>query len=97
MADDQNRGYLAHGRCAPVFQVLSALRQNFTFGSIFIGEEFLAPNGSEQQSAFATALTGRAVTYEPHEVEFKPRVPKAVGLIRTGDTAQYANMILVSA
>jgi D-ribose pyranase len=37
------------------------------------------------------------LTYEPHEEKFKKRVPSAIGLIRTGDTTQYANMILVSA
>jgi D-ribose pyranose/furanose isomerase RbsD len=29
-------------------------------------------------------------------VAFKKRVPAAIGLIRTGDTTPYANMILVS-
>jgi len=29
------------------------------------------------------------VTYEPH-IEFKKRVPLAIGLVRTGDTIQYA-------
>jgi len=29
-------------------------------------------------------------------MEFKNRVPGAIELIRTGDTVQYANMILVS-
>jgi D-ribose pyranose/furanose isomerase RbsD len=29
-------------------------------------------------------------------VEFKKRVPDAIWLIRTGDTIQYANMILIS-
>jgi D-ribose pyranase len=33
---------------------------------------------------------------KPHG-EFKKRVPRAIGLIRSGDTVQYANMILVSA
>ena len=35
------------------------------------------------------------VKFEPH-VEFKKRVPHAIGLIRTGDTVQYANTILIS-
>ena len=39
---------------------------------------------------------GRLNFYEPHN-EFKLRIPQAIGLIRTGDTIQYANMILVSA
>jgi D-ribose pyranose/furanose isomerase RbsD len=29
-------------------------------------------------------------------IEFKKHVPQAIGLIRTGDTTQYDNMILVS-
>jgi len=33
---------------------------------------------------------------EPH-IQFKHRVPLAAGSIRTGDTTQYANMILESA
>ncbi|WP_455241338.1 3-deoxy-7-phosphoheptulonate synthase [Petrachloros mirabilis] len=39
---------------------------------------------------------GIPLAHEPH-VEFKRRVPQAVGLIRTGDTIQYANLILESA
>jgi D-ribose pyranase len=35
------------------------------------------------------------VAFEPHD-ELKTRVPGAIGLIRTGDTTQYANMILIS-
>ena len=34
--------------------------------------------------------------YEPHVV-FKKRVPNAIGLIRTGDSVIYANLILESA
>jgi D-ribose pyranase len=33
--------------------------------------------------------------FEPY-AEMKKRVPQAIGLIRTGDTTQYANMVLVS-
>jgi D-ribose pyranose/furanose isomerase RbsD len=29
-------------------------------------------------------------------VEFKQRVPAAIGLIRTGDTVQYTNTVLIS-
>jgi D-ribose pyranase len=36
------------------------------------------------------------VTYMSH-IELKQRVPSAIGLIRTGDTTPYANMILISA
>jgi D-ribose pyranase len=43
-----------------------------------------------------TALKGAAIKFEPH-VDFKKRVPNAIGLIRTGDTTQYGNIILESA
>jgi D-ribose pyranase len=42
------------------------------------------------------ALVGIELEREPH-MEFKKRVPQAIGLIRTGDTIPYANMILESA
>jgi D-ribose pyranase len=35
------------------------------------------------------------VHFESH-ADFKKRVPQVIGLIRTGDTIQYANMILES-
>jgi D-ribose pyranase len=44
---------------------------------------------------FAKALQGVPTAHEPH-MQFKKRVPGAIGLIRTGDTVQYANMILIS-
>lgn len=80
-----------------VLQVLAAVRAQCGFGKAFMAEEFLANNSEETKAAFAKALQGLQVTHEPHESKFKPRVPHAIGLIRTGDTTQYANMILVSA
>jgi D-ribose pyranase len=44
---------------------------------------------------FAQALSGLEILYEPH-VGFKKRIPDVIGIIRTGDTIQYANMILES-
>jgi len=41
-------------------------------------------------------LRGIKITHEPH-VKFKKRIPHAIGLIRTGDTIPYANLILESA
>jgi len=41
-------------------------------------------------------LKGAEVAFEPH-VKFKLRVPHTIGLIRTGDTTQYSNLILESA
>lgn len=79
-----------------VLQVLAAVRRNFVIGEAFMAGEFLANNSEATISAFAKALEGVRIAHEPHS-EFKKRVPAAVGLIRTGDTTQYANMILVSA
>lgn len=80
-----------------VLQVLEAVRANFVVGEVRMASQFLDHNTAETKAAFARALEGVAVSYEDHEAAFKPRVPRAIGLIRTGDTTQYANMILTSA
>lgn len=78
-----------------VLQVVAAVRQNFVIAEAFMAEEFLRANSRGVRKAFGAALAGLSLTHEPH-VRFKQRVPAATGLIRTGDTVQYANMILVS-
>ncbi len=78
-----------------VLQVIEALRPNFSFAQVYMAQEFLEQNTETTRAAFAQAIAGLPVTYEPH-VDFKKRVPAAIGLIRTGDTISYANMILVS-
>ncbi|MCE0499405.1 MAG: D-ribose pyranase [Methylacidiphilales bacterium] len=79
-----------------VLAVLRALRPNFQIGKAWMAQEFLKQNSAKTCSAFAETLRGIELTYEPH-VDFKKRVPHAIGLIRTGDTTQYANIILESA
>ncbi len=79
-----------------VLDVLNAIRQNFVIGKAWMAEEFLEQNSEETRRAFLRALDGIALTHERH-VDFKKRVPSAIGLIRTGDTIQYANMIVESA
>jgi D-ribose pyranase len=79
-----------------VLQVLAAIRPNFRIGKAWMAQEFEKHNSAKVRNAFATALQGIIGQREPH-VEFKRRVPSAVGLIRTGDTIQYANVILESA
>ena len=78
-----------------VLQVLAAIRGNFNAAEAYMAEEFKLNNNPATCSAFATGLSGIPTTYEPH-VKFKLRVPHAIGLIRTGDTVQYANLILIS-
>jgi D-ribose pyranase len=56
---------------------------------------FTRANDKKTQLRFDRALKGIPLKFEPH-IEFKKRVPRAIGLIRTGDTVQYANLVLVS-
>ena len=79
-----------------VLQVLQAIRPNFQIGKAWMAREFLKNNSAKIRTAFAEELGGIKLTHEPH-VEFKKRVPHAIGLIRTGDTIPYANLILESA
>ncbi len=79
-----------------VLQALGAILPNFDCGRIWMAEEFLAENAAETQAAFRQAAGKIPIVFEPH-LELKKRVPEAAGLIRTGDTTQYANMILLSA
>jgi D-ribose pyranase len=79
-----------------VLQVLAAVRANYGFSKAWMAKEFLRENDKKTQARFVAALKGVAVTFEPH-AEFKKRVPDAIGLIRTGDTTQYANVVLESA
>ncbi len=79
-----------------VLDVIRAIRSNFVAGRAFMAEEFLAANGIEIRLEFEQALAGVPLVFEPH-LQFKKRVPQAVGLVRTGDTIQYANLIVESA
>ncbi len=79
-----------------VLQVLNALRPNFNIGKAWMAKEFLKNNDARTRAAFAGALRGIPVIHLRH-VDFKKRVPAAIGLIRTADTVPYANLILESA
>lgn len=79
-----------------VLQVLAAVRGNFIIGKAWMAREFLRENNAATRKAFDSALAGIPRVFEPH-VNLKKRVPLAIGLIRTGDTVQYANMVLESA
>ena len=78
-----------------VLDVLRAIRLNFTIGQVTMAEEFRSNNSPTVVNEFAQALSGLEIHYETH-VGFKKRVPDVIGIIRTGDTIQYANMILES-
>jgi D-ribose pyranase len=78
-----------------VLDLIRALRPSFNVARAWMAEEFERVNSAATRKLFAEALAGVELVNEPH-VEFKKRVPATIGLIRTGDTIQYANMILES-
>jgi D-ribose pyranase len=78
-----------------VCQLIAAVRANHQFTQAHQAEEFLKNNSPATRQKFGAALKGVPTTFEPH-VEFKKRVPLAIGLIRTGDSVPYANTILIS-
>ena len=79
-----------------VLQVLDALQANFVIGRAFAAEEFRSHNKAAGQKALAARFAGVPLIFEPHS-ELKKRLPHAIGLIRTGDTIPYANLIIESA
>jgi D-ribose pyranase len=78
-----------------VLQVLAAVRAVGSYNQAYMAREFQKNNSAATRAAFAKGLAGIPVKFEPH-VDFKKRVQGAIGLIRTGDTIQYANLILIS-
>lgn len=78
-----------------VLQVLEAIRPNFKIARIYMAQEFREHNSREIQSTFETAMQGIKISFEPH-VQFKQRLPQVVGMIRTGDSISYSNMLLIS-
>lgn len=77
-----------------VSNVLEAIVANFVIGKAWMAEEFCRSNSTDVVAAYARLLP--AIEFEPH-VDFKHRVPRAIGLIRTADTTPYANVIIESA
>lgn len=78
-----------------VLDVLTAIRGNFNVARAFMAKEFNEVNSPETILQFKSSLAGVALEFEPH-VDLKKRVPHAIGIIRTGDTIQYANLVLES-
>jgi len=77
-----------------VLNVLQAITANFVVGKVWMALEFRNGVSAETLSSFQALVPG--IQYEPH-LEFKRRIPSAIGLIRTADTTPYSNIILESA
>ncbi|MGL5016696.1 MAG: RbsD/FucU domain-containing protein [Luteolibacter sp.] len=86
---------LTHG-IPTVLDVLDVLTPVFKIGRIWQAEEFVIVNPPETVGRFAKSLGEIPLVREAH-VDFKKRVPHAIGLIRTGDATPYGNIIIESA
>ena len=78
-----------------VLDVVAAIRPNYVIGQAWMAEEFHQHNDEATRNRFRDALSGIPVIFEPH-ISLKQRVGRAVGLIRTGDSVLYANVVLES-
>lgn len=79
-----------------VLDVLRAIRGNFSIGRIYVAQEFRTSNNEAAYAALVESCGGVKLAEESH-VDLKQRVPRAIGLIRTGDTTPYSNLIVESA
>jgi D-ribose pyranase len=79
-----------------VADVLSAIRSNFDIGTLIMAEEFRTNNPRDVVAERRKLAKGTKLIFEPH-VKLKQRVPQAIGIIRTGDSMPYSNVILESA
>lgn len=79
-----------------ILDVLNLITPVFQVGRIWQAEEFLEHNSPETIARFQRAFGSTPLSHESH-VDFKKRVPNAIGLIRTGDATPYGNIIIESA
>ncbi len=79
-----------------VLDVVRAVRQNFVIGRAWMAKEFLQVNSVHVQQAFRDSFDGVTLEFETH-IDLKQRTAGAIGLIRTGDTIPYSNVVLESA
>ena len=76
-----------------VLDVLNAPLPNFSCSRAYIAKEFETHNNSRSLEDLKAVLGNIELIRLPH-MELRTRVPSATGVIRTGDTVQYANVIL---
>lgn len=79
-----------------VRQVLAALRENYNIGAAVMATEAARANIPTVLKDYQALLPGAKIKFVTH-TEFKKRTPSAIGLIRTGDTTQYGNILVQSA
>jgi len=77
-------------------QVVQAMLAQWHGGRAWMAEEFIQKNDAATRNEFLAALGKVPIEFEPH-LDLKRRVPNAIGLIRTGESRIYTNLILESA
>lgn len=78
-----------------VLDVLSAVLSNFQCNKAVMAEEFRRVQSPEAQSAYEAAFSTIVVNWVPH-AEFKQKARDVIGIIRTGDTTRFGNVLLES-
>lgn len=78
-----------------VLDVLRAIRMNFNCGKGTMSSEFREVSSPETLLSYEKALEGISILWEPH-MAFKARAKGVVGIIRTGDTTRFGNILLES-
>src|SRR4029450_1653460 len=76
--------------------VLDLLTPVFKIGRVWQADAFVGSHPEETVARFAKSFGEIPLTREAH-VDFKKRVPQAIGLIRTGDATPSGPTILQSA
>ena len=77
-------------------QVVSAVLANWKCGTAWMAGEFEKHNPAAVLEEFRGAFDAVPLVLEPH-LQLKERVPRALGLIRTGEARIYTNVVLESA
>jgi D-ribose pyranase len=78
-----------------ILDVLSAIRLNFNCARGVMASEFREVNSDEIVRRYEQITTDISLTWEPH-IALKARASGVVGIIRTGDTTRFGNILLES-
>jgi D-ribose pyranase len=78
-----------------VVDVLRAIRMNFNCGKGVMATEFREVSSTETLRSYEDLLKGVSIVWEPH-ASLKSRAGGVIGIIRTGDTTRFGNILLES-
>jgi D-ribose pyranase len=77
-------------------EVLSAVLAAFSCGEVTMSAEFLTVQPLPVQQSYQLVLGDLPVKWLPHR-ELKALAPAVTGILRTGDTTRFGNVLLQSA